>query len=87
MKAEFITSGPPWFHPYKVVNCLCFDGKRRTVRLNLQPSTYFSWDGRSTIKGRTMKGFVCFTEDGVDLEFRIFTKEWDRIGVKRPKGA
>ena len=93
MKAEWVTSGAPWFHPYKVKNCLCFDGKRRTVRLKLQASTYFSWDGRATINGKTMRGFVCAidsrkADDGVfDYEFRIFVSEWERIGVKRPKGA
>ena len=87
IKAEWITSGEPWFHPYKVKNCLCFDGKRRTIRLNLQPSTYFSWDGRTSIKGKTVKGFVCSIEDGEDFEFRIFYSEWERIGVKKPKGA
>lgn len=89
-KAEWITSGPPWNHPIKVKNCLCFDGKRRTIRLNLQASTYFSWDGIATINGKTMKGFVCSIEtdgDEYDYEFRIFASEWERIGVKRPKGA
>ena len=90
MKAEFITSGAPWFHPYKVKNCLCFDGKRRTVRLKLQASTYFSWNGRATINGKTMKGYVRAIEtdgDEYDYEFIIFIHEWERIGVKRPKGA
>lgn len=45
-------------HPSKAVNVLCFDGKRRTVRLGIDADTAFSWPGRTSIKNKTIRGFV-----------------------------
>lgn len=74
---QFVDNGNVWHHPYKAVNVLCQDGKRRTVRLNLEADTYFSWSGRCNIKGKTVRGYVTGIEtDGqFDLEFRIYLNQ------------
>ena len=52
-----------WQHPVAIRGALCPDGRRRTVRLNQDADTYFSWPGRTTtIGGRSVRGFV-MTED------------------------
>lgn len=61
--AEVVTTGGMWEHPVKILHALCPDGKRRTVRLNQAPDTYFSWSGRATINGKTVTGFTTLTED------------------------
>jgi hypothetical protein len=50
-------------HPSHCEGALCEDGKRRTIRLNLQADTAFSWPGRANIKGKTVRGFVT-SKDG-----------------------
>ncbi len=57
-KAEWVNNGNAWQHPHKVKGALCEDGVRRTVRLNQQADTYGSWPGRTTIRGKTVRGFV-----------------------------
>lgn len=47
-----------WQHPWYVLNCLCEDGKRRTIRLNQAADTFFSWPGRASIGGKTVRGYV-----------------------------
>lgn len=59
-------------HPDTCIRCLCEDGKRRTIRLGIDADTYFSWPGRTSIGGKTVRGYV--TEGGVvhgrtDLRF------------------
>ena len=83
---EMVTTGAPWHHPYKAVNVRCFDGKRRTVRLNQQADTFFSWPGRCTINGKTVRGYVTGieTEDRPDLEFRLYDSSWARLGIEKP---
>ena len=61
-------------HPAQVRHALCPDGVRRTVRLNQQADTYFSWPGRTTIKGRSVRGFVSTTQDD-DATFTPYTPE------------
>lgn len=85
-RGRFVCKGA-WNHPYKAVNVLCFDGVRRVVRLNIQPDTYFSWPGRCTIKGKTVRGYVTGieTDDGVqDKEFRLYDSEWQKLGLEKP---
>lgn len=70
--AKFIDNGNPWHHPHKAINVLCADGKRRTVRLNQRSDTFFSWPGRTTIRGKTVTGFITSftTENGeTDMQF------------------
>ncbi len=45
-------------HPDTCIRCLCEDGKRRTVRLGIDADSYFSWPGRASIGGRTVRGYV-----------------------------
>ena len=87
MNAQYVTNGNPWGHPYKVKDALCFDGKRRTVRLNIQADTYFSWPGRCTIKGETVRGYITGieTENGApDMEFRLLDSQWEKLGIEKP---
>lgn len=62
--ATLITGYGPWHHPIAVRGALCPDGRRRTVRLNQSADTYFSWPGRTTIGGRSVRGAVYSTQDG-----------------------
>lgn len=43
---------------------LCSDGKIHRVRLNQQADTFFSWPGRVTLAGKTVKVFVSPDNDG-----------------------
>lgn len=72
--ARMVTNGNAWGHPHKAVNVLCPDGRRRTVRLNQAADSFFSWPGRASINGRTVRGYVTGIEtDGqADLEFRPY---------------
>jgi hypothetical protein len=45
-------------HPSHAIRVMCFDGKRRNVRLNIDADTAFSWPGRASIKGKTVRGYV-----------------------------
>lgn len=56
----------PWKHPYKAI-ARCEDGTVRTVRLNQEADTWFSWPGRTTIQGKSIRGYV--TQDGAELRF------------------
>lgn len=47
-----------WNHPSHCIGALCDDGKRRIVRLNLQADTLWSWPGRASVGGRTVRGWV-----------------------------
>jgi len=60
-----------WSHPWYVRGVICADGKRRTVRLNEAPDTYFSYPGRASIGGRTVRGFV--HTDDQDTYFTVYT--------------
>jgi hypothetical protein len=68
-----VTNGNMWGHPHKATNVLCADGKRRTIRLNQSADTFFSWPGRTSIGGKSVRGYVTGIEtDGeADLEFRV----------------
>lgn len=68
----YITNGNMWRHPY-AAKAKCPDGVIRTVRLNQQADTYFSWPGRCTIKGKTLTGFVTGGDNG--LEFHPYTNQ------------
>lgn len=82
-QAQWITNGNAWGHPHKVKDALCFDGKRRTVRLNQQADSAFSWSGRCNIKGKTVCGYVTGTDNG-DTAFRLYDCEWTKIGIEKP---
>lgn len=86
MKEElgrFVDSGNLWKHPHTAVNVLCYDGKRRTVRLNREPDGAFSWSGRASFQGKTVKGFVTSYSlygERDDLFFvRDMTEDWRLI--------
>lgn len=60
----FITNGNIWGHPH-AARAICEDGKVRKVRLNVSPDSTFSWSGRASIKGKTVRGFVYKDEGGL----------------------
>ena len=70
-KAKLIHRGP-WQIPVKVENCLCPDGKRRTVKTHHTPDTFFSLPASLSFKGTTVTGYVstCGYDDS-DMEFRV----------------
>ncbi len=47
-----------WHHPWFVLNCLCPDGKRRTIRLGQDADTAFTWPGRTSYQGKTRRGYI-----------------------------
>lgn len=71
---SFVTNGNMWGHPHAVKDAICEDGKRRTVRLNQQADSAFSWPGRTSINGKTVRGYVTGieTDGNADLEFRTY---------------
>ena len=79
-ETRMITNGNPWGHPHAAY-ALCFDGKVRKVRLNQQADTWFSWPGRATIRGITVRGYVTRTDDG--LEFVLFDSSWAKLGLEK----
>lgn len=56
-----------WRHPWYVRDVPCQDGKRRTVRLTQQADTYFSWSGRASIGGRTVRGAILTGDNGAEF--------------------
>lgn len=67
-----------WEIPYKAQSVLCADGKRRAVRLNQSPDTYFSHPGRASFNGKTIRGYVTSFENengDRDLFFARFQTE------------
>ena len=69
----FIDNGNIWGHPH-AARALCEDGKIRKVRLNQSPDTAFSWSGRASIKGKTVRGFV-YHGDGGTMRFTTYDPE------------
>lgn len=55
--------------PVKAVNCLCPDGKRRTVAITGQPDTWFSTPARVQVKGLSVSGFITSADHGDDIQF------------------
>ena len=76
----FVTDGNAWGHPHAAY-AICFDGKVRKVRLNLEASTWDCWPGRVTINGVTVRGYVTGTDDG--LEFVLFDSSWAKLGLEK----
>lgn len=68
-KTGFISNNI-WGHPH-AATAICEDGKVRKVRLNQSPDTYFSWTGRTSLKGKTVRGMVYYG-DGGELRFTTF---------------
>jgi hypothetical protein len=68
-----ITNGNPWQHPYAAL-ARCPDGKIRRVRLNREADTFFSWPGRVSAYGKTMRGYVTKADNG-ETEFVPFTSK------------
>lgn len=79
-KTSFVTNGNAWGHPHAAY-AICFDGKVRKVRLSQQTDSFFSWPGRVTIKGVTVRGYIAFTDDV--LEFRLFDSSWAKLGLEK----
>ena len=49
----------PWQIPTKVINCLCPDGKRRTIYFTtISPDTFFSHPASMSFKGKRISGYV-----------------------------
>jgi hypothetical protein len=71
VETKMITDGM-WQHPVKAI-ALCDDGKIRTVRLNQQASNAFAWQGRTTLQGKTITGYVHPDENGT-IRFSEYTK-------------
>lgn len=68
-KPSIVTYGM-WQLPYKAVNVLCPDGKRRNCKLASQPDTYYSIRASVSYRGKTVTGYVTSTNDPVyDLFF------------------
>ena len=68
-KPSIVTYGM-WQIPYKAVNVLCPDGKRRTCKLANSPDTYYSIRASVSYRGKTVSGYVTSTNDPVyDLFF------------------
>ena len=76
----YITNGNAWGHPHAAY-ALCFDGKVRKVRLNQAPDTWFSWSGRATINGVTVRGYITGTDHGI--EFILFDSSWAKLGLEK----
>ena len=58
-----LTGYGQWNHPL-AMKAICEDGVIRTIRLNQQADTFFSWPGRTTIKKKSVTGWVS-CDDGV----------------------
>ena len=52
-----------WEHPYAAL-ARCPDGRIRRVRLNQSADTFFSWPGRVSAYGKTMRGYVSKAANG-----------------------
>ena len=76
----FVSNGNVWGHPHAAY-ALCFDGRVRKVRLNQVADTWFSWSGRVTIKGVTVRGYITGTDNG--LEFKLFDSSWAKLGLEK----
>ena len=77
----FITNGNVWGHP-NTAYALCFDGRVRKVRLNQQADSFFSWPGRVTINGVTVRGYVTGADNG-GIEFMLFDSSWAKLGLEK----
>lgn len=51
----------------RVENCLCQDGRRRTVTVTGEPETFFSVPARTQVNGKTVTGFI--TGDNDEMRF------------------
>ena len=76
----FITNGNAWGH-HHAAYARCFDGKVRKVRLNQAADTWFSWSGRATIKGVTVRGYI--TGGGDCLNFVLYDSSWAKLGIEK----
>ena len=65
---HFVTNGNPWGHPYAAKAYGPGGGGIITVRLNQSADTFFTWPGRASVNGKTVRGFVFSRDDG-ELEF------------------
>jgi hypothetical protein len=59
-----------WGHPSHAI-AFAPDGKLRKVRLGINADSFFSWPGRCSIGGKTIRGYVTKRGDG-ELEFRPY---------------
>lgn len=59
----------------RVFDCLCPDGRRRTVRLTGEADTYFSIPATVVVRDHSVSGYVtgCETDGEPDYEFRVVT--------------
>lgn len=64
-----------WHHPMVIRNVLCEDGIRRTVRLNQDADTYFSWSGRTSFGKVTVRGTVTHDVDRGEPIFTVYKTE------------
>ena len=74
--SESILSKSPWCYLVAIKNCPCEDKISRTVRVNLQPETFFSIGGRISVRGKTVSGYVTCGEDGYSFHARKSSKNY-----------
>lgn len=80
MKEEMIVHGL-WKIPTKVKNCLCPDGKRRTVKITGQATTYFSIPASVKYKGKSISGFITGREtEKLEKDFEFIPYSYGKNG-------
>lgn len=70
IKGRILHRGP-WQIPYKAINVLCSDGRRRTARITADADTFFSIPASVQVKGKTVSGSISSDYDG-DITFTAF---------------
>ncbi len=63
MKGKILYRGM-WQIPYKAINVLCSDGKRRNAKITQQPDTFFSIPASVQVRGKTVTGFLMDNSEG-----------------------
>lgn len=70
IKGEILCRGM-WQIPYKAINVLCSDGKRRTAKITSEFDTFYSIPASVQVKGKTVAGFIMSKDDG-DIVFAAY---------------
>ena len=63
---------------------LCEDGKRRVIRLNQSPDTFFSHPGRASFFGKTLTGFCTSDADDGSLKFCLYNESIKKLNRIKP---
>jgi hypothetical protein len=62
--SESVLSCGPWAQLIGVKNCMCSDGKARTVSRMAEADTFFSMPGSVKVRGKSVRGFVSCDDQG-----------------------